>query len=339
MVEAALAAKGVYSPLRLSLPLKHNALMLVLTLPLVVFQVPTAPLSLLLRTPLRCKLRRIKHAIQHLKSNISCFPTSFSIYAEYQLKKQTGPFSTEGATTMETSFAPNNLFLAYPGHVQFIKYCPVVSGDLTVDLCGSEDFDTYMYFLQQSGSGSTIITENDDFCGDDSGVETHVEGGHTYFIGVGGYMDSTGNYHLNTVGPASDCGGDLPAMMLRAPPPLPFLHPQPLNRPLTLTPSSSKNLRRKLVIFLMTRPMLTLPRTSPASPPTSTISSTPTAMRPPTLPPSSPLSLQTSPALETAGVVPVAVTVTNPALPPAIAALTSLGSAPPSLEIPPPPRP
>jgi hypothetical protein len=148
------------------------------------------------------------------------------IVADTQIKKWEGAFSTEGSTNINTPSAPAGLFpddaSSHNQHVYFLKYCPLTSGKVNVELCGS-DFDTYLYFLQQSGTGSVILEENDDYCGASSGIDDiSVEAGLTYFIGVAGYYGSTGNYNLNIVGPAGDCGAaPAPALLRATPPPTP----------------------------------------------------------------------------------------------------------------------
>jgi hypothetical protein len=120
-------------------------------------------------------------------------------------------FSTAGMTSSDTPNAPDDLGLTYPNHVQFYKYCPGWDGEIEFDTCqGNSGFDSYLYLLRKDATMTdTVYTEREGYgqagCG--SRINAPVKAGEHYYIGVGGFADSTGSYTLTVAGPASSCGG------------------------------------------------------------------------------------------------------------------------------------
>ncbi len=100
------------------------------------------------------------------------------------------PFTTNGATASGqfpgcgTNIDPVDIWYAYTA---------TISGDATIDLCGS-GFDTRLAVWNVCGG--SLITCNDDSCNYQSIVGLPVTVGTTYFIQIGGYNDDTGDGDL-----------------------------------------------------------------------------------------------------------------------------------------------
>jgi hypothetical protein len=103
------------------------------------------------------------------------------------------PFTDSGTTAgYVDNYAPNCGFAGGAPDVVY-SISPAMNGALDVSLCGSA-YDTELY-VYQDGEGS-IIRCNDDSCGLQSQVHAPVTSGHTYYIIVDGYYNSSGQYAI-----------------------------------------------------------------------------------------------------------------------------------------------
>ncbi len=84
------------------------------------------------------------------------------------------------------------------------SYAPVVSGSVTISLCGSS-YDTALAVLD--GCGGTQVGCNDDSCGLQSVVTANLNAGTTYLIRVAGFGTATGAFTITATGGGGTCGG------------------------------------------------------------------------------------------------------------------------------------
>ncbi len=102
-----------------------------------------------------------------------------------------GPFLTGGASLMDP-FACGN---GGAPDVWF-TYTPVVNGNFTISLCGS-DYDTAMELFSGDCGALNLLECNDDFCGLQSGVTYCGIAGETYTFRVGGFNGATGTVQVD----------------------------------------------------------------------------------------------------------------------------------------------
>jgi hypothetical protein len=95
------------------------------------------------------------------------------------------------------NYSPNCGFAGGAPDVVY-SFSPTIAGELTIALCGSV-YDTEVYVYQDTQGN--IIGCNDDSCGLQSQLAVPAFAGHTYFIIVDGYSNSSGAYSINVTLP------------------------------------------------------------------------------------------------------------------------------------------
>jgi hypothetical protein len=109
-----------------------------------------------------------------------------------------GPFTNVGSTTSAPAWP-----CAGGGNDVWFSYVAPGAGSLTVDTCTGTNYDSAIEVFDGTGGcgALTSLACNDDSCGLQSSATVTVVQGATYFIRVGGWSSSTGNFSLNVNGP------------------------------------------------------------------------------------------------------------------------------------------
>ena len=133
---------------------------------------------------------------------VSCTQSNDRCHTPIQLVEGTnGPFSNVGAV--------DDLVWPCGGSAAsdvFFTYDATCDGPITVETCGTANFDTKLWALGGNCSGYIPLDCNDDSCGTESRVSFQATQGVTYWIIVGGYDGAQGQFGLEVSGPASNPG-------------------------------------------------------------------------------------------------------------------------------------
>jgi hypothetical protein len=104
-----------------------------------------------------------------------------------------GPFFNLGATNSPEIWPCGN-----GGSDVWFSYTASKAGEVTIDVCGG-DYDSCMEVFDGACGALVSLACNDDFCTLQSSVTFAATAGTTYYVRVGGFNGSQGNFPINIV--------------------------------------------------------------------------------------------------------------------------------------------